>query len=159
MNILFRNTQLSTILAAAILSGCALPKRVPEPDVAAKVSGARSSLPAGVRPPAETSPSPAMQSPDQLVLDEGINLYNNGDYKDAIKRLGGASEIWVTGPKPTQVAALKYMAFSYCVTGRRTLCRKQFEKALKLDPSFDLAAGENGHPLWGPVFALAKKRK
>jgi hypothetical protein len=27
---------------------------------------------------------------------------------------------------------------------------------LRLDPSFDLAPGEQGHPLWGPVFVKAK---
>jgi hypothetical protein len=51
------------------------------------------------------------------------------------------------------------MAFSYCVTSRQTLCRQQFEKALKIDPAFDLAPGEKGHPLWGAVFDRAKKRK
>ncbi len=100
-----------------------------------------------------------MQSQDQVALHDGINLYNNGDYKNAIKRLGGAREIWPTGPKATQIAALKYMAFSYCVTGRKTLCRQQFEKAIKLDPAFDLAPGENGHPLWGPTFVRAKKKQ
>jgi hypothetical protein len=45
------------------------------------------------------------------------------------------------------------------VTSRQTLCRQQFDKALKLDPSFDLEPGEHGHPLWGPVFTKAKKGK
>ncbi|MBI3230981.1 MAG: TssQ family T6SS-associated lipoprotein, partial [Burkholderiales bacterium] len=61
--------------------------------------------------------------------------------------------------KAVQIDAAKFMAFSYCVTNRNALCRQQFERALKLDPSFDLAAGEKGHPLWGPVFLKAKKGK
>lgn len=94
----------------------------------------------------------------QSPLNEGVELYNNGDYNGAIKRLAGAHEIW-SGDKATQVTALKYMAFSYCVTGRQALCKQQFDKALKLDPAFDLDQGEKGHPLWGPVFEKAKKQK
>jgi Flp pilus assembly protein TadD len=94
----------------------------------------------------------------QLALNEGIALYDNGNYNGALKRLTGANEIWNAG-KPVQIEALKYMAFSYCVTGRQALCRQQFEKALKLNPAFDLAPGEKGHPLWGPVFVQAKKSK
>ena len=94
----------------------------------------------------------------QDPLDDGIELYNAGNYNGAIKRLAGAREIW-GGDKTTQTTALKYMAFSYCVTGRGALCKQQFDKALKLDPGFDLAQGEKGHPLWGPVFDKAKKHK
>ena len=92
----------------------------------------------------------------QTALNEGIDLYDKGDFNGAIKRLSNASEIW-TSTKGIQTQALKYMAFSYCVTSRQTLCRQQFEKALKLDPHFDLAPGEKGHPLWGSVFERAKK--
>ncbi|MFD2272052.1 hypothetical protein ACFS07_15030 [Undibacterium arcticum] len=50
------------------------------------------------------------------------------------------------------------MAFSYCVTTRMTLCRQQFDKALKLDPSFDLDAGEKNSILCGgPVFQTGEK--
>lgn len=100
---------------------------------------------------------PARPSADQVALQEGIDLYNKGDFNGAIKRLG-AAEI-TAGSKARQLEALKYQAFSYCVTSRKTLCGKQFEKALKLDPSFDLAQGEHGHPLWGPVFTRLKKPK
>lgn len=133
---------LACLLGAALLTGCA---NMPFGDSAAKPA-------APVR--TETVAAPA---PVQSGLKEGIALYNNGDYNDAIKRLGSAD---VTGAsKATQLEALKYTAFSYCVTSRQTLCRQQFEKALKLDPSFDLEPGEHGHPLWGPVFVKAKKSK
>lgn len=152
MNIFLRSVPLSCVLAAAIVSGCAVPQAVPEAETRTESAASKGK-------PAEAPPAPPVQSADQVALTEGINLYNNGDYNDAIKRLGGAGEIWVGGPKSAQTAAFKYMAFSYCVTGRKTLCRQQFEKALRLDPAFDLAPGENGHPLWGPVFARAKKGK
>lgn len=104
---------------------------------------------------ATTAANPAVT---QDPLTDGIELYHAGDYNGAIKRLAGAREIW-GGDKATQTTALKYMAFSYCVTGRNALCKQQFDKAFKLDPGFDLAQGEKGHPLWGPVFDKAKKHK
>ncbi len=108
-------------------------------------------------PPAPAPAKPAPPSAEQVALTEGIDLYNKGDFNGAIKRLG-AAEI-SAGSKARQLEALKYQAFSYCVTSRKTLCGKQFEKALKLDPAFDLAPGEHGHPLWGPVFTRLKKAR
>lgn len=103
--------------------------------------------------------APVLRS-DQIALQDGINLFNNGDYNGAIKRLSTASEIWAGGVEQAiQLEALKYTAFSYCVTSRQTLCKAQFEKALKLNPAFDLAPGEKGHPLWGPIFDRVKKVK
>jgi hypothetical protein len=88
-------------------------------------------------------------------LREGIRLYNEGDFDGAIRRLSARDVN--NGPLSTRVAALKYTAFSYCVTSRPGPCRQSFDKALHLDPSFDLAPGEHGHPLWGPVFTKAKQ--
>lgn len=135
---------LACLLAAALMAGCAT-----KPPVGAAAPTGHSQTATQVAVPA---PAPA-----QSGLNQGIAMYNNGDYNDAIKRLTAAD---VTGgSKATQLEALKYTAFSYCVTSRQTLCRLQFEKALKLDASFDLNPGEHGHPLWGPVFIKAKKGK
>ncbi len=89
-------------------------------------------------------------------LQEGLKLYNDGDYAGAIRRLGARDVN--NGPLATRLAALKYTAFSYCVTSRPAQCRQAFDKALRLDPDFDLAPGEHGHPLWGPVFTKAKNQ-
>jgi hypothetical protein len=88
-------------------------------------------------------------------LREGMRLYDDGDFNGAIRRL--AARDVNNGPLSTRVTALKYTAFSYCVTSRPAQCRQAFDKALRLDPSFDLAPGEHGHPLWGPVFTKAKQ--
>jgi hypothetical protein len=88
-------------------------------------------------------------------LREGIRLYNEGDFNGAIKRLSARDVS--NGPLAARLEALKYTAFSYCVTSRPGPCREAFDKALRLDPSFDLAPGEHGHPLWGPVFTKAKQ--
>lgn len=92
------------------------------------------------------------------ALNQGIDLYNRGEYQAAIKQLGNANEAGAAD-KDLQLEAHKYMAFSYCVTGRPAPCRQEFEKALKIDPRFDLTQGEKGHPLWGPVFERIKKNK
>ena len=133
---------LAGLLAAALLAGCAQTpivgggKEAPTPHPRADA----------------VAPDPA-----QMALKDALESYNNGDYNGAIKRLG--SNDIAKGSKNLQLSALKYTAFSYCVTARPVLCRQQFDKALKLDPTFDLDTGENGHPLWGPVFARARKAK
>ena len=92
---------------------------------------------------------------DQAALRDGIRLYNEGDFNGAIKRLG-SNDIRSSSPARIRVEALKYQAFSYCVTSRPKQCEQAFEKALKIDPDFTLESGEQGHPLWGPVFERAK---
>jgi len=90
----------------------------------------------------------------QATLREGIRLYNEGDFADAITRLT-APEIQ-SANAATRTTALKYTAFSYCVTQRPAPCRLAFDKALRIDPNFTLAPGEQGHPMWGPVFDKAR---
>lgn len=144
----------------SLLTGCSLFQKKTEPAAAPAHATATPSktAPKTTSKAADTTQPAAAPVVRQSPLNDGIELYNNGDFTGAIKRLAGAREIW-SGDKPTQLTALKYMAFSYCVTGRRTLCKRQFDKALKLDPAFDLTQGEKGHPLWGPVFEKAKKHK
>lgn len=92
---------------------------------------------------------------DAQSLKEGILLYNNGDYNAAIKLLA-VPTIVNSKNKAIKLEALKYSAFSYCVTSKAQLCRQQFERAFKLDPGFDLSPAEIGHPIWGPEFSRAK---
>lgn len=145
------------LAGATFLSGC----QTLGPAIGIK-PGAAATKPAGpgVKPGAgnvavTAQPLPAALAAEQNSLKEGIELYNKGSFNDAIKRLN-TTEV-SNGSRPTQLTALKYTAFSYCVTSRQTLCRQAFEKAFKLDPGFDLAQGEHGHPLWGPAFSRARK--
>ena len=157
MNRSQHRTLILTLAGAAILSGC----QTLGPAIGIKPGAAATKAPAaGVKPGAgnvssTSQPMPLILSAEQVGLKEGIELYNKGSFNDAIKRLNSAEV--ATGSRATQVTAHKYTAFSYCVTSRQTLCRQAFEKAFKLDPAFDLAQGEHGHPLWGPAFARAKK--
>jgi tetratricopeptide (TPR) repeat protein len=143
------------LLAAALLAGCAQTPTVisgKEPPLAHPRADA-----VVQHPHTEPAGRAVAADPGQLALRDGIEAYDNGDYNGAIKKLR-AAEI-AKSSKANQLVAIKYTAFSYCVSGRPRLCRQQFDKALKLDPAFELESAEAGHPLWGPVFARAKKSK
>lgn len=157
MNKFAQNVSLITLLLAmALVSGCAVPNGSSDTSSNAGNIKLPSTTPAEKTPPTIVTP---VVPNDQIALKEGVDLFNNGDFNGTIKKLSAASEIWNGGSLATQQDALKYMAFSYCVTSRPTLCKTQFEKALKLNPAFDLTPGEKGHPLWGPPFERAKKSK
>jgi hypothetical protein len=135
---------------AILLAGCV---HAPKPPIAAAPS------PVSKAEQSRRTPIP-LPNPDAAAerdLAEGIDLYDLGDFNAAIKKLGSSAEI-ASASTPVQTKALKYLAFSYCVTNRTTLCRTQFEKAVKLNPAFDLEPGEKGHPQWGPVFNRVKKQ-
>ena len=104
-------------------------------------------------------PAPRAERPapdrDDNALREGIALYHDGEFNAAIRRLNSGD--MNGGSVRNRTSALKYTAFSYCVTARPAPCRQAFERALRIDPGFDLAPGEHGHPLWGPVFTKAKQ--
>jgi tetratricopeptide (TPR) repeat protein len=146
---------LGALLTAGLLAGCAemnslldsVSNRKPARTVVREVGRDEP------RPGARAEAAPGR---DQAALREGIRLYNEGDFNGAIKRLG-SSDIRAGSPARIRVAALKYTAFSYCVTSRPKQCEQAFEKALKIDPDFTLESGEQGHPLWGPVFERARQ--
>jgi hypothetical protein len=124
-------------------------------NTADRTSADRSQERDSARPSARARERDDAAPKDTAALQEGIRLYNDGDYNGAIRRLSARD--LDKGTLATRLAALKYTAFSYCLTSRPTQCRQSFDKALRLDPSFDLAPGEHGHPLWGPVFTKAKQ--
>jgi hypothetical protein len=122
--------------------------------------------PAAVAP--VTPPAPPPETPEQLAekaarasaeaeRDSVLTLYNNGDYRGAIKR-GLAVEDDLKIYKDLELDTIKHTAFSYCLSGNTRQCRAQFEKAFKIDPSFALEAGEVGHPMWTPAFLQARKQ-
>ncbi|MBC7415420.1 MAG: TssQ family T6SS-associated lipoprotein [Herminiimonas sp.] len=148
-------------LLLVLLQGCAAPGApVVEPVVAASAPAKPAARPGSVAAGADKRDSMTPESAAsqvQQTLAAGIELYNKGDFNGAIKRLGNPDV--AAADKATQIAALKYSAFSYCVTKRQTLCRQQFVKAFKLDPGFELAPGEKGHPLWSAAFERAKRAR
>jgi len=135
-------------VSAALITGCETTPVKQQQEPVVKVE------PSPVTPP-PPPPKSAEQINAEAALKDGLELYMKGDFNGALKRFNTVGEMGVD--KATQLEVLKYKAFSYCVTQRQTLCKHQFEKALSLDPGFELTTGEKGHPLWGPVFARAKK--
>ena len=85
---------------------------------------------------------------------EGLNLYDKGEYAEAIKKFQ-SPELATAWPE-LRVRALKYLAFSYCVTDDLRACQQAFYDAMQVNPQFKLMPSEEGHPIWDPVFQKAK---
>ena len=96
-------------------------------------------------------------SKGQATLDAGVTQYENGDYADSAKSLAAALDQGLN--ERQQVRARKYLAFINCASNRIAACREEFRRALAIDPSFELAPAEAGHPIWGPVFRSVKSAK
>ena len=105
--------------------------------------------------PVAASAPPPPQSALQIQLADGIRLFEQGEFYAAAGRLRNLPDL-SNASVATRTTAHKYLAFSYCVTNRRTLCQQQFESALRLDPKFELAPAERGHPIWKVVYERAK---
>lgn len=96
-------------------------------------------------------------TPGEKLIAEAKKMYEDADYPKAIKHFQDSLKETLT--PADQIQALKYIAFSYCLTNRLTLCRAEFEKILLLNPGFELDAAEAGHPSWGPPFRSVKARQ
>lgn len=90
-------------------------------------------------------------------LEEGVQNYEEGNYRVAKKRLQFALEEGLS--RPDRVQAHKYLAFIACVSSQPLGCREEFTIALELDPKFELAPAEVGHPIWGPVFKSVRAKQ
>ena len=151
---------LAVVLLLA-LAGCQNPAPVAE----SEPQRVAAPEPEPVPPAPIQKPSPAPMptvTASARALSDGVSLYDAGNFNGAIKRLLGAKEIWddttTADALRNKLAAQKYIAFSYCVTNRRTQCRKHFVDAIKLDAAFNLEPTEKTHPVWGPEFERAKKQ-
>jgi hypothetical protein len=102
-----------------------------------------------------TTSKAAASSKGEQELERAMTSYEEGAYKTAARQFQVALDFGLE-PKADQVTAHKYLAFISCVSGREKSCRDEFRKALEVDPSFELAPAEVGHPIWGPVFRSVK---
>lgn len=135
------------------LSGCQT-----SPSVAPAQPATASALPAPVpfirAASVEASEPVGSQTLVERTFTEGLELYEKGDYPAAIRKLQ-SPEMAAAWPE-LRSRVLKYLAFSYCVSGDSNACHKAFYDAMQIDPKFDLQPAEQGHPMWGPVFKKAK---
>lgn len=97
---------------------------------------------------------PLHESKGKKMLEVGIQHYEDGDYSNAVSEIQASLRAGLAVSE--QVKAHKFLAFTYCVTDRQTLCSDEFKKTLAIDPKFDLAPAEAGHPIWGPIFRNVK---
>ena len=87
----------------------------------------------------------------QENLSMGLHEYQRGRYDEALPRLQVSLDHGLLS-KTEQSNARKHLAFMHCMAAREARCRDEFRKALEIDPEFDLAPAEAGHPAWGPVY-------
>jgi Tfp pilus assembly protein PilF len=95
-------------------------------------------------------------NPGGPLFSAGITYYEEGKYALAEKNLTDALSLGLADPGD-KVTAHKYLAFLYCVSSRKTLCKEEFKKAFELDPGFTLSPAEEGHPMWGKIYLEVKK--
>lgn len=168
MKTLDRTRGSAWLVTAALVAGCADAPTAPPPAAPPPVYQPAPSpgpvvVPPSTAPAQAPVPTPSVSaaaapSPAQKALAEGIAAYDSGDFNAAIRKLTTTPELnAASAPAALRIDALKYAAFSYCVTNRRALCRRQFDALLAIDAKYDLKPSEAGHPIWGPVFAQAKK--
>ena len=93
-------------------------------------------------------------SKGEPALAAGLRQYEDGNYAEATKQLQAAIDQGLG--RSDRVKAHKHLAFMHCVSGRTSVCRDEFRKALAMDPNLDLSPAEAGHPTWGPVFRSVK---
>jgi len=99
-------------------------------------------------------PAVSLEKGEQ-TLQEALVKYDAGDYAEAQRLFESALKLGLKD-KGDQVKALKHVAFTQCLADKWGLCRTTFVKIYDVDPNFDLAPAEAGHPSWTKTFAQAK---
>ncbi|MCS3508061.1 hypothetical protein D3C87_1761680 [compost metagenome] len=108
---------------------------------------------AGISSQPESPPSAEALAQLQQVRD----TYGAGRYGEVIRTVA-TSDTLASSTKAVRIEAYKLQAFSYCVSRYAQLCEDSFARILALDPAFELAPNEAGHPSWGPVFQRARNQ-
>jgi tetratricopeptide (TPR) repeat protein len=107
---------------------------------------------------ASTPAAPALpKTSGEIMFQDAKKAYDDADYNKSIKAFHETLKLPLS--QADQIAAHKFIAFSYCLTNRMTQCRAEFEPIFKIDTSFDLAPAEAGHPSWGPSFRAVKAKQ
>ncbi len=141
----------AVVLSMAIvfmLAGCASVPESNTPQVSDQPEVAEKS---------EVPDMPRDLNPGGPVFSDGIIYYEEGKYALAERNLKNALSLGLSNPADA-VSAHKYLAFLYCVSSRKTLCREEFKKAFELDPGFTLSPAEKGHPMWRKIYLQVKKQ-
>jgi hypothetical protein len=139
-----------TVSATLALAGCA---GLAQPGAEGGVSGASAQGAGAAAPPVPVRPPEPTEG--RKTLDRAVAQFEQGKFAEAIRTIQESPEVVADGPA-VRGLSLKTLAFAQCVAGRRPACRRSFDALLALDPSFELAPAETGHPSWGPEFDRAR---
>lgn len=150
------------VMSAVLLGGCAAPSAYDQSKSksTSPTVGVPDNSPSGI--PAPPSPAqqeavvPAEPSAVEESLAGALASFDRGEYSIAMKQLKPLTTDTALGT-PDRLKAIKSLAFAQCLTRAVLACRKTFESAFQLDPDFDLAPTEQGHPVWGPQFLRARQ--
>lgn len=153
-------------LLAVFISGCVTP---PPPTPVNYPAPAPAAIPQAPPPPPPVAPTPTPPPPPPPAVAPAVDAgaperalvaatesYDRGEFASAIRQLTPMVNDGSLDPVQL-LRALKVLAFSQCSSNAVTACRQTFERALKADPSFDLAVAERGHPIWGAQFIRARR--
>lgn len=98
-----------------------------------------------------SSDSTALSSSEEVQIRPIRESFMAGQYDAVITQVTNTPAL-STGSVPLHTTALKYKAFSECLTEAKRSCASTFEQILTLNPNFTLLPAEKSHPSWGPVF-------
>lgn len=151
----FPGARLSLIAALGLVAACTATP--PAPDDPAPPGSSVAPVPATKTP--DPTPPAAVEKPApgkaESSLGNGIEAYENGDYKTSQKELQSALAQGLH-QRSDQIRANKYLAFIACASQQREVCKTHFLRILAINPRFNLSKAEIGHPIWGGVFKEAK---
>ena len=94
---------------------------------------------------------------EEILLQQIETEFHAGEFKTVIANVRQAPETSL-GSMAFRSEALKYKAFSECVSRQTTNCRNTFRQLLEINPDFNLKESEVSHPQWGKVFSAEKQR-
>ena len=151
------------VALAVIMGGCAAPPYTSQ--TTTKPISPPIDTPATAAPTMPTQPAapPPVATPAEPSLSEknlavALASFDRGEYPLAMKQLKPLTTDQDLSTAD-RLKAIKSLAFSQCLTRAVVACRKTFESAFELDPEFNLAPAEQGHPVWGPQFLRARSSK
>ena len=105
----------------------------------------------------ETEKNQTYTPAEKILLQQIEDLFYEGDYQSVIDKVSASSEV-AQGSVEFNADALKYKAFSECLSNQEHNCSNTFRHLLKVNPNFDLKVSEVNHPQWGKVFMVEKTR-
>lgn len=93
----------------------------------------------------------ALTSTEEAQIRPVRESFMAGQYQAVITQVNNTPTL-TNGSVGLHTTALKYKAFSECLTEAKRSCASTFDRILTLNPKFTLVPAEKSHPSWGPVF-------